>query len=330
MNAKIYISGASGFIGSNLVEKFCHLGVPIKCLSRSPQTTSRQLPVEWYQGDITDLSSFHDSLQGCDTVYHCAGYISFRQSDFASAYQVNVEGTRNILEAALRAGIKKFILLSAGAVLGYSQRPRLLDETSRPEIKRNNVYAYTKNKAEQIALEYIAKGIEVVIANIATVYGPHDHSLNSGAIIKAVLHGKMRLVPPGGTSYVSSEDLLSGLLLLQKNGKSGERYIFSCENLTYENLVKRILRVGGRRPKVVAIPRQFFALTLPALKIFEIAQNFIPGISRLFSPQLFREAFAYKYFDNRKAIAQLGWRPRFFLEDAVQQAISYYQKKQLL
>jgi len=185
MNKTFFITGASGFIGSNLINKL-YLGNKVYALVRDPQ---RHVigGIENIVGDILSPESYEHELKGCDILFHCAAFISFRKKDFDEAYRVNVEGTRNVLEAAYVAGVKKVVHLSACAVLGFSDdKNKVLDETADPVIRKDNVYAYIKKLAEEEVQKYVKKGLDVSIANISTVYGQGDRKMNSGSIIKTI------------------------------------------------------------------------------------------------------------------------------------------------
>lgn len=327
MNAA-FVTGSTGFIGRNLVERLTASGRKVYAFTRGPRGDIPAGAVE-VRGDILAPETYIDALRECSTLYHCAARITFRAEDFAEAFAVNVEGTRAVFKAASLAGTRRAVLLGACAVFGTSASPtRLLNETAAPLISRGNVYAFTKKAAEQAALEAGGAALETVIANISTVYGRGDSNMNSGSVIRSVRNG-MRFVPPGGTSYIAMDDLLDGLELLEQRGRAGERYILSAENLTYADLVRRIAAILGLVRRPIRLPR---ALRLPMLlAVAGVARlsRGRPGLS-LVTPQIIGESFGYKYFDGAKARRELDFNPRRSLEQAVGEAIVYYQAKGLL
>ncbi len=180
----VFVTGPSGFIGSNLLRRFLKDGYRVIALFRNPpdnhayQTgdglgdvdspyasvakalhgTEGQLKV--VIGDINQPDTYINELIESNIVFHCAAHIGFSKADYDIAYRINVEGTRALLDACHKVGVSKVVHLSACAVLGYSESPhRLIDESSNPIIKRDNVYAYTKALAEGIALEYAERGV---------------------------------------------------------------------------------------------------------------------------------------------------------------------------
>lgn len=332
MNTKrnILVTGASGFIGGNLAARLSLGGNNVYALTRSPLEHYEQR-VSNVVGNIMNPESLISTIRECGAIYHCAAYISFSKKDFQKAYQINVEGTRNILETALNAGVKKVVHLSACAVLGFSSDKNIIiDETANPEIKENNVYAFTKKLAEEEVQKYVQKGLDVSIANIATVYGQGDRKLNSGAIIKSVFEGKMRFIPPGGTSFVSVDDLVNGLILLSEKGAAGERYIFCSENMEYKVLAQRIAAALGVKKPRYTLPAFSYYPALLAVKGIELFSGFAHGKVNLMTAQILKETYGYKYFSSHKAREHLGWRASQSLEDAVTKAFHYYKKESLL
>lgn len=330
---RILITGASGFIGSNLVYALVREKYRIILLLRDLSTNSFPdgIPCTKTYGSIENMSLLKELVKGMDTVFHTAAYISFKKSDFEKAYRINVMGTRNVLEACLEAGVARVVHLSACAVLGYSaNKDVVLDEASNHEIGKDNVYAYTKKLAEEEVQRYTQKGLHVSIANIATVYGQGDRKLNSGAIITSIYKGKMRFVPPGGTSYVSIDDLIEGLLLLARKGRSGERYIFCTENMEYNILAQRIARTLKLKETKLVLPRLSYYPALLAMKGIESFSFLARKKIDLMTAQILKESYGYKYFSSKKARGELGWKPLQGLEEAVEKAFIYYKENSLI
>jgi len=327
---KIFLTGASGFIGSNLTGKLISAGHEVYALSRKTMDTTNKNMVS-VVGDILKPETFTATIKYCDAVFHCAAYVSFHKNDFHKAFDVNVTGTKNILEAAYRADIKKVVHLSACAVLGYSNnKGKVIDETAHPVIEKDNVYAHTKKSAEEVIDEYVRKGLDISIANISTVYGQGDNKLNSGSIIKSIYENRLKFVPPGGTSYVAVDDLVEGLLLLAEKGKAGERYIFSTENLEYADLAGRIARtLEVESPKFV-LPRISYYPVLLAANLLEIFSGLKKSGVNLMTGQIVKETYHYKYFSSQKARKELGWKPSRRLEDAVSKAFAFYKERGLI
>ena len=178
--------------------------------------------------------------------------------------------------------------------------------------------------------KYVKKGLDVSIANIATVYGQGDRKLNSGTIIKSIYEGKMKFVPPGGTSFVSVDDLVEGLILLSQKGRNGERYIFSTENMEYKMMAHRIAEALGVKGPGYVLPKVSFYPAMLAVKGIEMLSGFTKDRVNLMTPQILKETYGYKYFNSGKARDELGWKPFQNLEETVKKAFNYYRENQLI
>ena len=326
---KVLVTGATGFIGAHLARRLASYGATVIAFARNPRGITGK-GIQAFQGDISDPSAVCRAMGDCQTVFHCAGHISFRRSELPASLRINVDGTQNVLAACAAAKVRAVVHLSACATLGYGRNARtLLDESAYPNIPQANVYAYTKKLAEDIAVSYAAKGLPVSIANIATVYGSGDTHMNSGSIIKSVRRG-IAAMPPGGTSFVAVSDLIDGLIAQAEKGRQGERYIFCTENLEYRALISRIAGVVGARPPKMAIPR---IARLPLMLIARCIEAVTPSNSNrvnLLTVQIVKELFGYKYYNSNKARNDLGWRPQMSLESAVSEAYRYYTQNGLI
>lgn len=325
-----FITGASGFVGSNLLKALLGQNHRVFALYRT-LPSNLHTSLEPVIGDLNNPDSYNEALSKCDTVFHCAGYVGFAKRDFDRAYEINVRGTETLYEACLKAGVKKIVHLSACAVLGFSKSPyELIDESADPLISKDNVYGYTKKLAEDVAMKYALRGLHISIANIATVYGAGDRKLNSGSVIKMVYEGKARFIPPGGTSFVSVSDLVDGLLLLALKGESAKRYIFCSENFTYKELFLRIADALGVKRSFLVLPKM---LKLPAVltaKCLEVISSKTNNGVNLITKQIIEESFGYKYYNASKARETLGWMPKQSLEDTVKEAFNYYKAQGLI
>ena len=327
----ILITGASGFIGSNLA---CNLSknyqIRLFMKKESTHPFLENIKCEKTYGNLEDISSLKEALKGIDTVFHAAAYISFKKSDFEKGYQINVAGTRNLLDACLTAGVFKVVHLSACAVLGFStDKDTLLSEASNPKIGKDNIYACTKKLAAAEVQNYAQEGLNVSIANIATVYGQGDRKLNSGTIIKSIYENKMKFIPPGGTSFVSADDLVEGLILLAQKGRSGERYIFCTENMEYKTLVQRIARILKLKGPRFVLPRFTYYPALLAMKGIE-SLSFTRVKLNLMTAPILKESYGFKYYSSRKAKEELGWKLSQSFEEAVEKAFKYYKENLLV
>lgn len=336
MTDKIFVTGATGFVGSNLVKRLADNGNEVTILARqkSDHPFLSDLNVKKIIGDITNIESVKKGMEGCDFVYHVAAFISFNKYDFDKLYSVNVLGTKNVVIAALESDVKKLVYTSAGATIGISENKNiLLDENSSDSYMDNNdVYAQTKKLAEAEVLEACKKGLNAVIVNPATVYGQGDKSLNSGSgsIIKDIYYNRVKMAPPGGTSVVSIDDVVEGHLLAMEKGKSGERYILSNKNLEYIDLFNMIATVVEAKKIKIKIPYIFHYPAFLSALLLEKSLNLFNKRSWLLTPQIVSSTFRFKYFKSIKARTELGWTPAVDFKTAVKKAFDYYKSEKLI
>lgn len=326
---RVLVTGATGFVGSNLARRLCTDGHTTRILVRATHSHPllEALDLERVQGDVTDLDSVMRAVDGCSLVYHVAGLVSFRRSDWDQLYAVNVRGTENVLRAAVDLGVGGLVFTSAGAVLGLAPKPGvLLDETAHCAADERDGYAYSKQLAERAVCEAAAKGLRAVIVNPSTVYGAGDLDLNSGSVVRAVYRGRARIAPPGGTSAVSVRDLVDGHLLAMSKGCSGERYILNGANVTYRDLLSTIARVVGVRGVRWELPRALYGPAYLAAAVLERVLCLAGAKAMLVTPKIVGETFGFKWYSAAKAKRELGWEPQIPLSDAIREAFDFYQK----
>lgn len=334
MKHTILVTGATGFIGSNLVKELVHQQQTVKILVRknSQHPFITGLPVERIEGDINDINRLQIACAGCDTIFHLAARISFNQQDYAQTYQTNVLGTRHLLHAALMQGIKKVVHVSSAAALGLpnSSQKLLTEDNIFPETQKRAGYPYSKWLAEQEILPFINKGLPVSIANLSTVYGAGDLGFNAGAIIRLLYNYPVIFAPPGGCSTITVNDVVTGLLAVAQRGRPGERYILTSENKTYQEVFDTIAQVvKNKRITKVIPPISHTPLRLTA-RIVELISTKLNIPSKLLTEDVVDSIFFYRYLDNRKAKNELGWKPRIDFRTAVQETFDFYRAQKRL
>lgn len=333
MGDSIFITGATGFIGANLTKRLVLDGYNLVILIRkdSSHPFLDGLKIRRVIGDITDKASVKKGLEGCSYVFHCAAKISFNRYDYELLYRTNVEGTKNMLEAAYESGIEMFVHISSCAVLGYSSnKTQIIDEGSTYKVPKDSVYAYTKKLAEEEVKRFCQMGLRATITNPCTVYGQGDKTLNSGFLIKSIYHNSLKVAPPGGTSFISVNDVIEGLILLIEKGRNGERYIFAAENLEYIDLFNKIAEVLKVKKVKYKLPNFLYYPAVSSAKGLEMLFNIFNKRPTLLTSQIIKETFGYKYFSSKKARQELGWQPRVEIGDAVKKAFEFYQKEGLI
>jgi dihydroflavonol-4-reductase len=261
--AKALITGGTGFVGSNIALRLVERKWEVRILERpgAQRILLEGGPFEFVTGDVLEAETLPSAIQGVDVVFNAAGVVDYWRQGEEQMYRVNVEGTRNVMEAAFQIGVDRVVHTSSTAAMGIHP-DEIVDEsyTFNVEPKRF-IYGHSKYLAEEIALEYYRKGLPVVIVNPTTVIGPRDiRKVSSGVVIEVVNHVIPPLIPPGGINIVPICDAAQGHIEAAIKGKPGQRYILGGENMTHYQLYKTIAHVVGCGKKLKVMPRWQVAL----------------------------------------------------------------------
>jgi len=257
------VTGGTGFIGSNIALRLVEKHWDVRIMERPG--ASRDLleggPFEFISGDVLEPETLLPAMQGIDVVFHAAGVVDYWNQGVERMYEVNVDGTRNVMEAALKSGIERVVHISSTAAMGIHP-DELVDETYRFNVKEEQfTYGYSKYLSEEIVAEYVEKGLPVVIVNPTTVIGPRDiRKVSSGMVVEIVKHCAPPLIPPGGINIVPICDAAQGTIEAAIKGCIGERYILGGENMSHRQIYQTIANVVGCGMKLKVMPRWQVAL----------------------------------------------------------------------
>ena len=257
------VTGASGYLGVEMVRQLRAQGRDVRALVR--RWDAEQLLMgtgaSAVLGDVTEPATLAPALEGVSRVFHMAGVVGHRASDDARLQRVNVDGARNLLDAAARAGVERVVFTSSVGAMGPAaspEHPRSEQHSLLDGDDGRGDFRYSRSKAlgEQVALEAAAAGLDVVVVNPGFVIGPGDVNRVSSWPIEEYLRGVLRFMVRGGLSYVDVRDVAAGHLLAEERGRSGERYILTNEegNLAHPDFFDRVGRVAGRRRRTVSVP----------------------------------------------------------------------------
>ncbi|NMC38153.1 MAG: NAD-dependent epimerase/dehydratase family protein [Bacteroidales bacterium] len=308
---KIFLTGSSGFIGSRLVERLIAENHEVILLLRNP---GRNLwfdrnKVKIVEGDLFDTGLLIQGMKGCELVFHLAAYTKPWSKDPAVPFSVNVTGTVNILESALKAGVKRVVITSSCGTFGYSDSGSVVNELTVRDKTLFTEYEKTKAEAEQLALEFCSKGLEVVIVNPSRLYGPGFFTSGNSMtrIIRGYMRGTWRIIPGNGKAignYVFIDDVVDGHIKAALRGASGEKYILGGENLSFSKLFNIIGEESGKKRLMIHFP--------PIL-IRAIIKIIRTGTGILGMPPPITEEWIEKYMKDAvissdKAISLLGYK----------------------
>lgn len=318
----ILVTGGSGFVGARLARALIERGDHVRVLRRanSSLVALADLPVEHVVGDILDREAVARAVEGCDLVFHTAAISSYWRARREQIYRTNVEGTRIVMEACLHAGVRRVVHTSSVAAIGIAPGGFADEQTPFDALSRTFVYADSKRMAEEEVQRAVARGLDAVIVNPATVIGAGDVYVGSGSLVVAIARGRMPVVPPGGMCVVDIDAVVHGHLAAAERGRTGERYILGGENLSHRRIAQVVAEVvGTRAPRLVA-PRV-------VLRPAAVAVDALNRVSRrppLISGEQIRLSGINFFFNSGKAMRELGY-PLMPFREAARKAFVWYR-----
>ena len=307
---KYFLTGATGFIGKELAKKLLDRGDTIHALVRSPEKGKEieHKNLHLFPGDVTNPESIEIAIQGCDFVFHLAGYAKPWSKDKSLPEKINIDGTRNVLEAAMRYKIKRVVFTSTAGVLKPSEKNEIVDENSPNPDSYLTDYERTKREAELLCGQYVNKGLDIVLVNPSRVYGPGELSKSNSVttIIKKYSEGKWRVIPGSGAeigNYVFISDIVNGHLIAMEKGQPGERYILGGTNASFLHFFEILSQQTGRKLRLFHLP--LWVMTAASKTMLFIAENM--GGEPLITPQWVKRYNQDRILSSEKAVNQLGY-----------------------
>lgn len=318
--ARILLTGATGLIGSHVARLLVERGDDIRVTVRESSNLDRLagLEVEKVRADILDRRAIRRALRGIERVFHAAGTANLALNR-ARTFAVNVEGTRIVLEEALRAEVERVVYTSSVAAIGPAPRGSTADESQVWDAGRYRIpYLDAKHEAEVEVLRLVARGLPVVMVNPAFVLGPGDPGRSSTVLVRRFLRRQIPVYVDGTVNIVAVEDVARGHLLADEIGRVGERYILGNRNFTLDRLFADLGRLSGVEPPAVKLP-------VAAASVLASAIPWVPGAPAFAGSEL-RVASLRWAFRNTKAKRELGWSTSPH-EDSLESTIAWYRER---
>jgi dihydroflavonol-4-reductase len=318
----VFVTGATGFIGSHLVEALVQNNEQVYALARKTSNTDRlkRLGVKLIDGDVTDASSLKGVMRDCQTVYHLANRYEMWLPDKSLFYKVNVEGTKNVLNEAMNAGVEKVVYTSAAEALGEKKGEIATEETRHSGIFLSE-HCRTKYLGLMEAMKLADRGLPLVVTMPCAVIGPGDFKA-TGKIILGLLNQKLPGIFFGDSSiaFIYVKDIVEGHMLAAKKGKVGEKYILSSEILKVRDFFETICNIGK-----VPMPKREISPTLCTMLAYmmEFRAFFTKNPPQMPRP-LVRVMSHGMMFDNSKAKRDLGMKftP---IKEALAETVAWYR-----
>lgn len=312
MAKRIFVSGATGFIGSRLVDRLADEGCLVHAFYRSESKADliRRDGVQLHKGDILDEASVISAMKGCGEAYHVAAFAGVWAKDPSQIFRQNVDGALNVLRAAAACGTRRVVVTSTAGILGPSDGEAVDENTPAPS-SFFTTYEASKSLMEKRLGELKGRGPELLIVNPTRVYGPGVLSESNGVtrMIGKYLEGSWRLIPGDGKStgnYVHVEDVVRGQILAMEKGKAGERYILGGENISYNQLFELCRESSGVSHTLYHIPLWLMLSVASAMGLW----TRLTGATPLILPGLVKKFNHNWIVSSEKAIGELGYKPR--------------------
>ncbi|HOU12613.1 MAG TPA: NAD-dependent epimerase/dehydratase family protein [Anaerolineae bacterium] len=329
MTTRALVTGATGCVGANIVEALLARGYAVRALQRAASKLDALagLAPEYAIGDVMDESSLRAAMVGCELVFHAAAVSQYWRNKPEAIYAANVEGTRNVLRAALAQGVRRVVFTSSVAVLGVpTRRGQLLDESATFNLRPEQFhYGHSKVLAEAEVRRAVAEGLDVVIVNPVSVIGQRDVHFVGGEILRTAKRGLLIGAPPGGMGIVSAKATGEGHVLAAERGRTGERYILNGENISHRALMALAAEATGGRAPWFTIPRVMMTPLAALVDLLNRARRAAPLVD---GSQLHLSA-RDMYFDGSKAARELGFTSGS-ARVAIAEAWDWYREHNLL
>ncbi len=319
----ILVTGATGFLGRNLCQYLVKQGYQLRALVRpsSNATFLEALGVELVIGNILDATSVQDAMAGCDYVIHAAAYFRL-WGPMEPFRETNVEGTCNVLEAALALKVKKFVHISTFIVVGPQKPNAIITEDTPYNPYKGDNYAKTKQEGERLARAYADKGLPLTILRLSALYGPHGHYAFNRLFFTEFLHNWRVTVHQGRhiTSPCYIEDAAQAIELALQKGQVGEIYNISNQSISHREANKIISRLAGRSSWRINLPGWLMIQVTKLLELMAKITRREPFYPQNLVPYVFDDWIV----DSSKAQRELSFKPSTFLEGA-QHTLEWYR-----
>lgn len=307
MTTRALVTGATGCVGANIVEALLARGYDVRALRRATSKLDALagLDPDYAIGDVMDEASLRAAMAGCELVFHAAAVSQYWRNGPEAIYAANVEGTRNVLRAALAQGVRRVVFTSSVAALGVpTRRGQLVDESAMFNLRPAQFhYGHSKVLAEAEVQRAVAEGLDVVIVNPVSVIGQRDVHFVGGEILRTAKRGLLIAAPPGGMGIVSAQTTGEGHVLAAERGRTGERYILNGENVPHRTLMTLAAEVTGGRAPWITIPRGLMAPLATLVDLLNRVRRSTPLVD---GSQL-HLSMRDMYFDGSKAERELGF-----------------------
>jgi len=308
--SRVLVTGGTGFLGAHLIHLLLEQGHEVVALVRE---SAHVIPIGSHpaHGDILDAASVEAAAQDCEAVFHCAGKVSRDPADAEELQRIHVEGTKTVLDACKKAGVRRAVVASTSGTVALTRDAKeIRNEDAPAPMDLIAAFPYYRSKlfAEMAALERNAPDFEVVVVCPTLLLGPGDARGSSTGDVVDFLDGRVPFIPGGGLSFVDARDAAQALILAFESGVAGERYLVAAQNLTLEAFFRKLERISGVHAPTLRAPANPWLAKVGVEIDKRIAKRL--GTAPRLSAVSAEMAQYFWYVDSTKARDVLGWEPR--------------------
>lgn len=323
----IFITGGTGFLGAYIIKNLIEKGHSVRAIRRSSKLpffidNAIWNKVEWVDGDVLDVVSLGEAMQGVDAVIHSAAIVSFTNHNRKEMYKVNIEGTANVVNMALETGVRRLLHVSSVAALGRLTEASTVSEEKKWEANKNNThYAITKYNAELEAWRGFAEGLEGAIINPSTILGFGNWNQSSCAIFKNA-YKNFPWYTKGVNGFVGVEDVAEAAVQLLLSSINEKRFIVNAENRSFQSLLTTMAEGFGKKP-----PHRYAGPNLGEVAWrMEALKSFFTGSKPLLSKETAKVAHSQTSFSNSALLNALPGFSFTPLDTVIKKACAGYQQ----
>jgi dihydroflavonol-4-reductase len=318
---KTLVTGATGFIGAHVASRLVKRGDELRLgvADGAADDAIRELDCERVPCEILDRRTIRRMLRDVDRVFHCAGMTSVRPADAERMFEVNVQGTKTVLEECLRSGVERVVYTSSAAALGPAEPGQTADESQLFTAGRLGIpYVNSVHEAEVEAMRLAAKGLPLVCVNPTVTFGAGDYNLSSTRLVRSFILGRIPVYTDGAVNIVDVRDVADGHLRADQRGGVAERYILGGRNFTFERLFADLGRLSGVEPPV----------RVPA-RAAEVAARAVDALGRAWplTPEEVAAASHWWTYRSTKARRELKWRARPH-EETIEATVGWHLERE--
>jgi dihydroflavonol-4-reductase len=311
----VVVTGAAGHAGANLVRALLAQGRPTRALVHTDREAIEGLDVEVVEGDIRDLESLVSAFDGAEVVYHLAAHISIFKDEWPLLESVNVIGTRNVVEACLRCGVRRLVYFSTIHTMTQALKGITVDE-SRPLVESQHYPPYDRSKAaaEKEVCKGIEKGLDAVIISPTAIIGPYDYRPSHfGEALLRLANGNLPALVTGGFDWVDVRDVIKGAMRAEERAPTGAKYILSGHWVSLRDVAMLVEQITGVPAPAFVCPMWLARIGAPAITTFDR----LAGKRPLYTSVSLQALRDNRNISHQKASRELDYHPRPFRETLI-------------